>query len=192
MKKKLILILAFAFVLGFSYGSVQAASVSLLPSSQDVAPGDSFFLDIVYDFTDDATYGGGVDITFDDTILNYGNFSFSSATSAWDITRDPDISTGLVSGLAAGTSAGGITGPVTIGTLFFSADLSVVPIVSTVLELRESLDPAVGGFFSSVTNTAQDPTMNSATVNVVPIPGSILLLGSGLVGLIGIARRKRS
>mgnify|MGYP003573914810 CR=1 FL=1 len=41
--------------------------------------------------------------------------------------------------------------------------------------------------------TAGDFSGNvTANLNAVPIPGSILLLGSGLVGLIGIARRKRS
>jgi hypothetical protein len=35
-------------------------------------------------------------------------------------------------------------------------------------------------------------TLSGTSVNIVPIPGSILLLGSGVLGLVGLSRRKRS
>lgn len=42
------------------------------------------------------------------------------------------------------------------------------------------------------TNFAHDPTLtvHNLTVNPVPIPGAVLLFGSGLLGLIGIGRRR--
>jgi hypothetical protein len=37
-----------------------------------------------------------------------------------------------------------------------------------------------------------DITVSSATVSAIPIPAAALLFGSGLLGLVGIARRKRA
>ena len=47
---------------------------------------------------------------------------------------------------------------------------------------------------SSIPTTAwnYNASTDTYTVSTVPIPGSILLLGSGLLGLVGIVRRKRS
>lgn len=53
----------------------------------------------------------------------------------------------------------------------------------------------LGGAVPGVTNTstteAAERTIATWTVSTVPIPGAVWLFGSGLVGLIGFARRKQ-
>ena len=45
-------------------------------------------------------------------------------------------------------------------------------------------------FFSD--NAIATATVTTMTVNPVPIPAAVWLFGSGLIGLIGIARRKKA
>ena len=54
------------------------------------------------------------------------------------------------------------------------------------------LDPGTTTLHKAVIDIGLDGsvTLNNAAVNPVPIPGAALLLGSGLLGLVGIRRRK--
>jgi len=54
---------------------------------------------------------------------------------------------------------------------------------------------ATGGTWEFTANTAEGSTTfswSSSTVSAVPVPAAVWLFGSGLLGLIGIARRKKA
>jgi hypothetical protein len=83
----------------------------------------------------------------------------------------------------------GIDGTGTIGTVNFQVD----PLTSlgTLTDIALTISTKSGGWFDAAGGPIT-PTLTGASVNVVPIPGSILLLGSGVLGLVGLSRRKRS
>lgn len=198
MKKNFIFIIAVAFAFCMTVSAAQAGSVSLDPTSQNIAPGDTFFLDVVWDFAGDPTLGGGWDVTFDDTLLNFGSYVWDPVTDAWFSRQDPAFSTDGTTGLLFNFGAGDFdgqagSGPLTVGRLTFTQAPSVVPPDSTIISIGPTTGSA-GPFVSATTFVAYDPQPDfiSANVNIVPIPGSILLLGSGVLGLVGLSRRKRS
>ena len=79
----------------------------------------------------------------------------------------------------------GITMPFDTVTLTFTGVLPVI-LVGTFPDFgtfRMDLLLLVGG---------SDITVSSATVSAIPIPASVWLFGSGMLGLVGIARRKKA
>jgi hypothetical protein len=186
MKRKISFILASTLVLCLMVSGVQASSLSLVPTPQTMAPGDSFTLDLVIDFIGDPTLGGSLDFVYDNALVSFVGWSFSSLSDP-DFSNAPDAA-GI--GLAFG-DFGGLTDG-TVGTATFailpSAPLNYTTLINTV---DPSTDTSLGPFVSTA-NTIQNPENIGATIQSVPIPGSILLLGSGVLGLVGLSRRKRS
>jgi len=197
MKRKTVLMLVFAFVFCLSMGAAHAATVSLVPTPQSVAPGGNFVINLSYDFTSPVggILGGGVDIGFDDAILNLGSFSWNATFFSL---VDPSLSklptdnsngtTGALDGWDFG-NFGGLTGTGTIGTVNFQVD--PLANIGASDNIAMSVSTSSGGWFDSF-GSQITPTLNGATVNVVPIPGAIWLLGSGLIGLVGLNRRRKS
>jgi hypothetical protein len=197
MKRKSFFILAVAVIFCLAVSGAQAATVTMLPAIQNVAPGDPFSLDLEFNFNDpvDGVLGGGIDISFDDTVLDYVSYSWNPAFEAQidpslkqNPTDNSDGTLGLLSGWNFG-NFNGLTGTGIIGTVNFARNLTPLPGGLTEINMAESASS--GGWYAADTAGTQiTPTLNGATV--VPIPGSILLLGSGVLGLVGLSRRKRS
>ncbi len=138
--------------------------VELLPASQVVITGDTVAVDVRVDFSGDPVLGGGMDIVYDDTVLQYEGFEFSAEYSGEPaFSRPPDaMAGGLLSGLAIGQFFGGIAGPETIGTLRFTAITSG----TTDLVASDNLLP-VGGFISFETGLPVSVDYVSASVEVI-------------------------
>ena len=196
-----------------------ASTVSVNPSLISVAPGDTFTANIQADFTDvGGTVEGGFQLTWDASKLTLVNAVFPGQSSVGESGHSSTIQSAFntlfasfvfptnVENSAAGSldyafSLCGIdvTGPVceVVGA---SAAFSVYDLVFEV-----AADAAVGDTPADLVIgvlgdqwtgadgfTVLNPTFSGATIaiNAVPVPAAVWLFGSGLLGLVGVARRR--
>ena len=157
----------------------------------------TFSVDLRIDFTGDATLGGGLDIFFDSSALNFSSFDFGVAPSLDpsfnrlpNLVLNADPLQSKLEGLAFGSFAG-ITGPEVIGTLTFQA----TAVGSSALSLAVTTDPSKGGeFISSSTFSLQVVDFGSAAIQVsaVPVPAAAWLFGGGLIALAGVVKKRKT
>ena len=186
MKTKLLQLIGATALLFGSGGVALAATVSFNPNPADVKVGDMFSVDIVgIDFIELA--GSEIDIGFDSAVLRIDSVEVNTTLFNFD----PDGGSLIASGVW-----GTIFAEVDVinDDPFASGDFTIATINLTALALGSSNLTILGAsaFFSSTVQLF--PTLVDGTVNVsaVPIPAAVWLFGSGLLGLIGIARRKVS
>lgn len=169
-----------------------AATVSFSDTTASVGLNETFKVDLMMDFTGEATVGGGMDIFFDPTALSFSTFAFGSTTLVLDpgLSRSPDLLPGKLEGLGFG-NFGGIEGPGVIGTLTFQA----IAVGSSSLTLASD-QLIVGDFISRSTFASQVVDFGSANVNVqlsaVPVPAAAWLFGSGLIALAGVVKKRKT
>jgi len=167
--------------------SSQAATISLEPLNQNAVLGNTVSLQLMMDFSDDATMGGGVDVFFDDSVLQFISFVFDAGLGDDpDFRRQPDVFSGELNGLGFG-EFNGLSGPSLVGTFTFNTLASG----SASFSVAENDFPA-GAFFSATTLAAQFVDFQGATVKVsaVPVPAAAWLLFSGLAVVGAVSRRR--
>ena len=180
-------VLATGLLLGSAVAS--ASTVGARPVTQDVFQGETVFVGIVAEDLVN-TAGGSMDVSWDPTVLTMSDVLTDVVinTAVWD---DPDtsnfsdrgvLSSGLLSGLRVGTFTL-VTGAAPVATLTFTA----IGVGSSLVTVGDGA--GLGGGWSPPIDTYNAGTVN---VNAVPVPAAVWLFGSGLLGLVGIARRKKT
>jgi hypothetical protein len=193
--------MATGLLLGSTLAS--AATVSVVPVTQDVFPSDTVTVDIMATDLIDAS-GGAMDVTWNPTVLRMNPvvpltdaevdiFDSTNDGGPWD---DPDgggfSDRGVLSapGFLEGFQVGlfpfptGFSGNTLLGTLTFTAIGAVGSSTSITVAQNTSI---TGGTWSPPIDT-----YIPGEVAVVPIPAAVWLFGSGLLGLVGVARRRRT
>lgn len=199
MKRFLVLFLAVFMVVGmasvasaapvtyFDFDGDKLADTSLLVENV----GEAFTADIYIADVDD-TYGGlvsmGLQVSYDSSQVNVTSIA-QNATDWYLPMKDLpryDNTTGLAE--MGGGRLDGLEGTLLLATITFECmDEGVSEL------LMAELYPELSTFDSFVAADGHvydsEIGYGSADVTVVPIPGAALLLGSGLLGLVGITRR---
>lgn len=179
--------LAAALVAVLAAPAAQALSLTLSPPVTNTDAGQSISVTLAYDFAADPTLGGGVDLFYNDSALQYTGFTWDAGfADDPDVRRLPDVLPGELNGLAFGEFTNGLSGPGVVGTFHFS----VLQGGTSTLVLAGSDTPA-GGFFSAVTFDAQTVSYGTASVMAVPEADTWAMLLAGL-GLVGWAARRRA
>ena len=143
---------------------------------------DMFSVDIVGDFTDNALAGGVIDLGFDSDLLEVRSVDIDPY---WDFL--PDGGGPAAGDVWPGISFDAFVNDPAMGTL----TIATINLTAKAVGTADLWILDTSQFFS---DTAQIfPTLGHGTVNIgpaVPIPAAVWLFGSGLLGLIGVARRK--
>jgi hypothetical protein len=176
--------------------NTQAASISLNPLTSQVQVGNSFSVELLMNFSDEATLGGGLDVNYDSTYADFVSFTFNSSflsmsdpymTCPGSGACPPVDQFNSVQNIAFGNFAG-IGGTFTIGTLVFTA------LNSGSISLATAATTGVAGpFVSAITYVPMDVTFNGASisaVSAVPVPAAVWLFISGLGMFAGFSRKK--
>lgn len=195
MKRKFQTALTSVFaLLTFAFGAtaVQAATITIDPLDSSVMPGATFDVTIVgLDFTEFAggTIGGGFSLAWDSSVLMLDsvNLSFAGDQLFGQAGTVDNVAGTLLN--ADVTSFNGVTA--------FDFDIAVLTFTAVGLG-STALDLSIGLFDNGSERIWADssgfndtmPLFVDGSVNVIPIPAAVWLFGSGLIGLIGVARRR--
>lgn len=174
------------FLLLFS-GYISAATISWSSPNTNINVNDIFTINIIGSGFTGNVDGGGVNFSYDSSILNVVSVSINE--SVWDF-GGAGISTGSINN-GAGTvdgimvnTFGVVTGDFDVASIQFQA---VGLGVSDLLLNEFSLNPWASG--GSSINPVLESSLVTVEETVVPVPAAVWLFGSGLIGLIGVARR---
>ena len=162
----------------------QAATIGFDPISSNVSLGSGFSVNVVGSIFPQ-TQGGGFNLYFNSSIVNVTSVSINA--NVWN----------FVNGTGTINNTGG-----SLTSVFMSAFPGVGPGSINVATINLL---AVGSGSTSLTLTEYDknpwasdgnrinPIFNAGSVNVaaaIPEPASIVLMGTGLAGILRLARRK--
>ncbi len=157
-------------------------------ASRTVTLGTPFTVDIVVsDVTD--LIGFTIDLGFDASVLTATGGSIGTFLGGGLLLFPPDLTPPDVN-LVGGTFIGvGTTGSGVLASINFTA---VGPGVNSPLDfnLVQLTDSLGGKILDFPVIPGSEDSVSNGSITVVPIPGAALLFGTGLIGLIAIARRK--
>ena len=182
MKTKLLQLIGATALLFGAGGMALADTVGFNPDPANVNVGDIFSVDIVgIEFTELA--GGEFDLGFDSTVLRIDSVVIAPH---WDFLPNGG-------GPADGNIWRNVGFDINDGTEPASGNFAIATVNLTALAEGNSSLVILNSFFAD-TSVQLFPMLIDGTVNVsaVPVPAAVWLFGSGLLGLIGIARRKVS
>lgn len=180
MKMRFFRLVFFACVLlSIPAASLAAVTVSFQPQDTVIGVGETFSVDLLADMSNDTVLAWGLDVSFDPLVL-----ALTGAPAIGPSWNPVPASDG--DGLAGLAFPVPVTGPdVLLATLTFETlapGLTGLSASATMGDLSEGFALLSGGF-------AQENFIDGS-VNVVPLPATLLLFGSGLAGLFGLKRRK--
>ena len=190
-------------------GLANASTVSVSPAAVTAVPGGSFAATVQADFSDvvGGTSGGGFQLTWETTLLTLNEGASGVSSEISTVLLNQFINNGGDAGftiITVNAAAGTLDFSFTLCPLLSPCDaLSVFPVfdltfdVSVAANGQTPLGLGINAindpWFQDDGATTIDPAYIGATVDVsaVPVPASVWLLGSGLLGLVGVARRRR-
>lgn len=149
-----------------------------------------------YDFTDFAMFGGGVDIIYDTTALQFVSYTQADLQSDAQAAASPEgmlAAPGMYEGAGVGTFEffNGMTSAGDIGTFVFSvigAGDGSTPCGMTLCLQANAINPFVSLAGQEVTADLL-AAGNSAAAVVVPVPAAVWFMLSGLGALLGFGRK---
>jgi len=175
-------------------GQVSAATISVNPAVNNVQVGDTFTLTVSGDFSaENGTFGGGVVLSWDtaqvvlasDLVMTRAAIEADLSMNNWILPNAANLTVTAASVSVDVLNFGGV------GSVFdiFSLDLTAVPppLSGPINILASDLSINTNGWDGLAVNFV------GAQVNVsaVPVPATVWLLGSGLLGLVGMGRSRK-
>jgi len=166
---------------------LQAATISWNDIDYSTNLNNVFTLDITGSDFDVNVDGGGVNLSYDPNIVNV--LSVSIDESVWDFGSE-GVDTGSINNTVG--TVNGITvnawSEVTDDFVVASVDFIAVGSGVTDLTLNEFYFNPWASTGNSINPLFQ---AGEVTVSSVPIPGAVWLFASGMMGLIGLSKRKK-
>ena len=164
--------------------NVYSATIAFDPNMSSITLGSTFTLNIVGTGFN-GTEGGGAQFLFDPSILQVTSVTVDS--NVWGVYADAGT-TDNTSGSVTNIAVAAFTDP---GANFTVASIEFLAVgngTSSLILSENSLNPWASG------GSTINPTMlnGSVTTSAVPLPAAVWLFSGGLLGLLGIARRKNA